>query len=98
MPLQKSLIQIQAQFYLLSLLNIKPSDIKKTDDKISLENRLSTLAANNIAGVLNSVNINSFNLNKQNHKDASYCIQVNKSDGRIDFGDSSNNIINKFRA
>lgn len=73
-------------------------DIKKTDDKISLENRLSTLAANNIAGVLNSVNINSFNLNKQNHKDASYCIKVNKSDGRIDFGDSSNNIINKFRA
>ena len=73
-------------------------DIKKTDDKISLENRLSTLAANNIAGVLNSVNINSFNLNKQNHKDASYCIKVNKSDGRIDFSDSSNNIINKFRA
>ena len=73
-------------------------DIKETDDKVSLENRLSALAANSIAGVLNGVNINSFKLNKQNHEDASYCIKINKSDGRIDFSDSSNNIINKFRA
>ena len=73
-------------------------DIKETDDKITLENKLSNLAANNIGDILKSINENSFNLKKQNHEDASYCIKINKSDGKVDFNDSSNNIINKFKA
>ena len=73
-------------------------EIDENENKATLENKLSDLAANNITEVLNNIIENKFRLSPQENGQASYCSKIHKTDGEINFEDSSEVILRKFNA
>jgi len=73
-------------------------DIKDSDNKLTLEDNLTSLCINNISNVLSNISKKGISLNEQDHASATYCRKITKKDSLVDFDDESKNIINKFRA
>ena len=80
---------------IIKMLSIK---IDENENKATLENKLSDLAANNINEVLSNIIENKFRLSPQENGQASYCSKIHKTDGEINFEDSSEVILRKFNA
>ena len=80
---------------IIKMLSIK---IDENENKATLENKLSDLAANNITEVLYNIIENKFRLSPQENGQASYCSKIHKADGEINFEDSSEVILRKFNA
>ncbi len=72
--------------------------IEDGEDKQSLEEKLSELAANNLFDVLSLIKDKKLKYTKQDNEQASYCKKIIKGDGQINFADSSKQIIAKFYA
>ena len=73
-------------------------DIKDSDNKLILEENLTSLCINNISNVLSTISKKGISSNEQDHESATYCRKITKNDSLVDFDDESKNIINKFRA
>jgi len=73
-------------------------DIKDSDNKLTLEDNLTSLCINNISNVLSNISKKGISLNEQDHASATYCRKITKKNSLVDFDDESKNIINKFRA
>ena len=73
-------------------------DIKDSDNKLILEENLTSLCMNNISEVLNNISNNKISFKAQDNTRATYCKKITKKDSLINFNDESKNIINKFRA
>ena len=73
-------------------------DIKDSDNKLILEENLTSLCIDNISDVLSKVSNSSISLKQQDHMNATYCKKITKNESTINFDDKSENIINKFRA
>jgi len=80
------------------IIKIIPLEIDTDEDKATLENKLSDLAAENITKVLDNISEDRYELISQDHSLASYCSKVLKTDGKINFEDSSEVILRKFNA
>tara|TARA_B100000965_G_scaffold350867_1_gene325031 strand:+ start:501 stop:1421 length:921 start_codon:yes stop_codon:yes gene_type:complete len=72
--------------------------IKDSDNKIILEERLTSLCIDNISNVLFNTSNGTILPEQQDHLSATYCKKISKKDSLVDFNDKSENIINKFRA
>ena len=72
--------------------------VRDDHNKVTLEEDLCNLAAENLFTVLSNITQNNFGLSKQNHKASSYCKKIIKQDSLINFEMSSDEIYNKFRA
>ena len=73
-------------------------DIKDSDNKLILEDNLTSLCINNISNVLSTISKKGISSKEQDHASATYCRKITKKDSLVDFDDESKNIINKFRA
>lgn len=80
------------------IIKMLPIDINDNEKKEEVEERLSSLAAENITSTLQAIIENKLVYKKQNANDATYCFKVKKSDGEIDFNNSSESIIRMFNA
>ena len=81
-----------------NIIKIFSLKINETDNKVILEDRLSDLAVKNITKVLDSIICNEFDSIPQKHDLATYCSKVLKTDGKINFKESSEVILRKFNA
>jgi methionyl-tRNA formyltransferase len=80
------------------LISSKSISIEDVDNKISVEERLTDLAIENMESVFDMLkNKNAIIINQDNSK-ASYCKKILKEDSITDFNDSAINILNKFKA
>ena len=80
------------------LISSKSISIENIDNKISVEERLTDLAIENMESVFDVLkNKNAIIINQDNSK-ASYCKKILKEDSITDFNDSAINISNKFKA
>ena len=73
-------------------------DIKDSDNKLILEENLTSLCMDSISEVLNNISNNKFSMKAQDNAKATYCKKITKKDSLINFDDESKNIVNKFRA
>ena len=73
-------------------------DINDSDNRLILEENLTSLCMDNISGVLNNISNNKISFKAQDDTRATYCKKITKKDSLINFDDGSKNIINKFRA
>jgi methionyl-tRNA formyltransferase len=72
--------------------------IENDHNKNSLEDDLSNLAISKIDQVLKKVYSSNFSLKKQNNDLASYCSKIKKADSLLDFNNTSESILNKYKA
>ena len=72
-------------------------EISSKDNRQTLEDKLVTKAKENIEDVINRIS-NGLLPVIQNEKNASYCNKISKEDGRINFNEATNEILNKHRA
>lgn len=72
--------------------------IENDHNKNSLEEDLSNLAISKIDKVLKKVYSSNFSLKKQNNSLASYCSKIKKADSLLDFNNTSESILNKYKA
>ena len=80
------------------LISTKSISIEDSDNKISVEERLTDLTIENMDSVFDMLkNKNAIIINQDNSK-ASYCKKILKKDSITDFNDSAINISNKFKA
>jgi methionyl-tRNA formyltransferase len=80
------------------LISSKSISIEDIDNKVSVEERLTDLAIENMESVFDMLkNKNAIIINQDNSK-ASYCKKILKEDSITDFNDSAINILNKFKA
>ena len=80
------------------LISTKSISIEESDNKISVEERLTDLTIENMDSVFDMLkNKNAIIINQDNSK-ASYCKKILKEDSITDFNDSAINISNKFKA
>ena len=75
-------------------------EMRVCDDhnKSTLEEDLCNMAIENIFTVLSNISQNNFALSKQNNETSTYCKKIIKEDSLVNFGMSSDEIYNKFRA
>ena len=73
-------------------------DIKDSDNKLILEENLTSLCVDNISEVLKNISNNKISFKAQDNAKATYCKKITKKDSLINFDNESKNIINKFRA
>ncbi|MAR95829.1 MAG: methionyl-tRNA formyltransferase [Gammaproteobacteria bacterium] len=72
--------------------------IDQLDNKVILEQNLTSLCIDNILGVLNNIPNRDMNYEEQDHSKATYCSKIKKQDSLIDFNNTCEEINNKFRA
>lgn len=80
-----------------NIISLNKIKINKLDNKITLEQNLTTLCIDNILDVLNNVS-NGMSFEEQDHSKATYCKKIKKKDSLIDFNNSCEEIYNMFRA
>ena len=74
-------------------------EILKSDNKIDLENKLTSLCIKNLGNDLHNILNNKLTLVNQNNDEASYCSKIDKLSGKIDFTkESTKEIFQKFKA
>ena len=73
--------------------------ILKSDSKIDLEHKLTSLCIKNLGNDLNNILKNKLTLVNQKNDEASYCKKIDKLSGKIDFTKESTKVIfQKFKA
>ena len=80
------------------IIKIYELPISKNHNKLSLEDELSELAVTKINDVLNNIFTNNYKATTQNNELATYCNKIKKTDSYVNFKNSSDSIINKYRA
>ena len=80
------------------IIKIYEVPVSKNHNKLSLEDELSDLAVKNINHILNNTFTDNYKPTKQNSELATYCTKIKKVDSFVDFKNSSDSIINKYRA
>ena len=80
------------------LILIKKIKIKLDDNKVTVEDKLTSLTTDNILDILFSLKQNTASISNQDNSKATYCKKILKEDSLTDFKDSAVNIINKYRA
>ncbi|MCK4799312.1 MAG: methionyl-tRNA formyltransferase [Spirochaetes bacterium] len=73
-------------------------DILPEDDAVSIEEKVSSIAADIINPVLLKIEDKNIKLIPQNDSDVTFCKLFKKNDGLIDWNDKGKNIVNKIRA
>ena len=73
-------------------------DIKKTHNKITLENDLCDLSIAKMFEILDGVKREKYVLVEQDNDSASYCKKIHKSEAIINFNETADEIYNKFKA
>ena len=73
-------------------------DIKKTHNKITLENDLCDLSIAKMFEILDGVKREKYVLVKQDNDSATYCKKIHKSEAIINFNETADEIYNKFKA
>ena len=74
-------------------------EILKSDSKIDLEHKLTSLCIKNLGNDLNNIFKNKLALVNQKNDEASYCKKIDKLSGKIDFTKESTKVIfQKFKA
>ena len=76
----------------------KEIKVDRSDDYISLENKLIETSNVMLDDFFQKYKNNKIISQPQNHDEATYCYFVEKKDGSIDFNDTTNNIIGKIKA
>lgn len=71
---------------------------EKNENKITLENRLIDLTLKTIVPTIKKINLGNLQPKNQDTSQASYCKKITKSDGLIDFRETSEEIESKLRA
>ena len=71
---------------------------EKNENKITLENRLIDLTLKTVVTTIKEINLGNLQPKKQDAAQASYCKKITKSDGLIDFRETSEEIESKLRA
>ncbi|HRU38476.1 MAG TPA: methionyl-tRNA formyltransferase, partial [Candidatus Goldiibacteriota bacterium] len=71
--------------------------IREDDTSITLHNRLSKLAAENLPSVVRSIEENKFTRTPQEESEATYVTLLKKEDGKIEFSQPAEKIINRVR-
>jgi len=75
----------------------EPSDIEPSDTSITLEGKLSRLAAELLVRALNLIENNNFSLTPQDENQISFAPKLRKSDGFIDWNQTAEDIHNRVR-
>jgi methionyl-tRNA formyltransferase len=73
-------------------------DIKKTHNKITLENDLCDLSIAKMFEILDGVKREKYVLVEQDNDSATYCKKIHKSEAIINFNETADEIYNKFKA
>ena len=73
-------------------------DIKKTHNKITLENDLCDLSIAKMFEILDGVKREKYVLVEQDNYSATYCKKIHKSEAIINFNETADEIYNKFKA
>ena len=73
-------------------------DINSSDNKNTLEKKLTELSINKLFEVLNYIKQDELSFIDQDETKKTYCKKINKEDGLLDFTENSSSIHNKFRA
>jgi len=73
-------------------------NIDPEDNGLSVKDKVSVLSADIIIPFLKDFNYGRVKGSAQDESKATYCKLIKKEDGKIDWGDKGNNIINKIRA
>jgi methionyl-tRNA formyltransferase len=75
------------------------TDILESDNKINLEQKLTSLCIKNIKNDLKNILNKKITPANQNNAQASYCSKINKLSGRVNFQkDTTKEIIQKYKA
>ena len=72
--------------------------LEKNENKITLENRLIDLTLRTVVPTIKKINLGNIQPKKQDSAQVSYCKKIGKSDGLIDFRETSEEIESKLRA
>ena len=80
---------------IISAFTIK---INEDDNKLTLEDKLTKKCISKIYETLKNMQNNKIESQAQDHSRATYCKKIKKTDSVIDFSETSDDIINKFRA
>lgn len=80
------------------ILSQKVIPISPDDDVISLENKVALLAPELVLDVLEKLETGSLTPLPQNDSEATYCHMFSKEDGKIDWNEPADSIINKIKA
>ena len=73
-------------------------DINPSDNKNTLEKKLTELSINKLIEVLDYIKQDELSFVDQDETKKTYCKKINKEDGLLDFTENSSSIHNKFRA
>ena len=73
-------------------------DINPSDNKNTLEKKLTELSINKLIEVLDYIKQDGLSFVDQDETKKTYCKKINKEDGLLDFTENSSSIHNKFRA
>lgn len=73
-------------------------EFEKNENKITLENRLIDLTLKTVVPTIKKINLGNIQPKKQDSAQVSYCKKIAKSDGLIDFRETSEEIESKLRA
>ena len=76
----------------------KETEIKDTDDIITLHDRLARLGAELLINVLNKIEEGKIDKVPQEHSKSTYARPIKKEEGKIDWSKSARNIFNQVRA
>ena len=75
----------------------KETDINNFDTAITLEEKLSVLAADSLSAVISSIEDNNYNLQPQDERSVSFAPKLKKEDGRIKWEETAQDIYNLIR-
>ena len=68
------------------------------DNYITLLNKITKLASNDIVNVIERLADNNIKLTKQNNEEATYCYKIKKEDSYINFNETAQEVYGKIRA
>jgi methionyl-tRNA formyltransferase len=92
-----TIIKMTDQMDAGQILFQKETDINDFDTAITLEDKLSALAAESLLTALSSIEDNNYNLQPQDERNVSFAPKLKKEDGRIDWSQPAQEILNLIR-
>jgi methionyl-tRNA formyltransferase len=91
-----SIMKIEEELDSGPICNSYKLNIENNDNLETISDKLSLLAAKKILDVIDDILDDKLQFKEQNHKEATYATKIQKSEGKIDWNSSAENIIGKI--
>ena len=91
-----SIMKIEEELDSGPICNSYKLNIENNDNLETISDKLSLLAAKKILDIIDDILDDKLQFKEQNHKEATYATKIQKSEGKIDWNSSAENIIGKI--